>query len=154
MGEPLTRTDPAAGTGEGPVADAARRLEQALTSLEGSVKRTLAGARLRSDAETPAPDPTLLADLEAVRGRERELEGAAAAASDALGHAMAEIQRVLAADAAASSQGELDLGELDLGASGQGALDRGEPDFQLETEAPLADDDDDAAGDAPEKDPA
>ena len=142
MGEPLTHSDPAAATGEGPLndggpregllADSTRRLERALAALEASLKRAVAEAMAPSGA-VAALDPALLDELEGLRAREREFEAAATAASEALGRAAAEVQDLLAADAAAASQGELD--------------------FALESPGALADDEPDEAAEPPKEDP-
>ena len=80
---------------ESVVERAARRLEAALVRLEqaaasGSISAAGAESADRAHAETASK-------LEATRARERELEAAAAAASDALGRAIDEIRTALGA---------------------------------------------------------
>ncbi len=79
----------------GPLDTAARRLERALAALESRM-----GA-MRSSAEVGGlfdRDRSKLADeLDAARGRERELEAAGQEASQALDRAIAEIRQALTA---------------------------------------------------------
>lgn len=90
MREPLSRE----ATGEGQLNEAMRRLDHALAELESS----LGGRDLPPEAERYRQERRELArDLEAARARERALEYAAAAASDALGRAAAEVRAALGA---------------------------------------------------------
>jgi uncharacterized membrane protein YccC len=90
MREPLSRE----ATGESPLNEAMRRLDRALAELESNL-----GERdLPPEAERYRQERRELAqDLEAARARERALEYAAAAASDALGRAAAEVRAALGA---------------------------------------------------------
>jgi hypothetical protein len=71
---------------------AARRLEQAILSLEASLARGGPGGDL---FEKDRAD--LAAKLDAARAREKALEGLAAEASEALGRAAAEVRAALKA---------------------------------------------------------
>ena len=101
MGEPLMRGE--AEPADGPLAQAAGRLDRALERLEAVLGRVA----------PPAPEPedgradALVIELDVARRRQRELEAAAMDASRALGHAMAEVRRTLDEDAA--RQGVFDL---------------------------------------------
>lgn len=75
--------------GDGPLNDAVRRLDRALATLESSLRRDPAVL-----AGRPAEE-RLAAELQSSRARERALEQAAAAASDALGRAAAEVRTAL-----------------------------------------------------------
>jgi hypothetical protein len=88
MREPLSRE----ANGEGVLNEAMRRLDRALAELETNL-----GARdLPPEAERYLQERREMArDLEAARARERALEYAAAAASDALGRAAAEVRAAL-----------------------------------------------------------
>ena len=78
-------------TGDTALDLAAARLDRALTSLERKLAdRTQASGLFEPD------DGKLAAELAASRTRERELEEAGAAASEALARAIAQIQDVLA----------------------------------------------------------
>ena len=149
MGEPLARMET---TGEGVLADAARRLERALETLEAAL-----GERRRTAPFTPAGATAVVVELEAARGRSRELETAATAASQALGLAMQEVRRALEED---------DVGPQDAQASlfDPGLFDRDIPDGDLpdgdrvdsalESKPGSADDHQaEAAGSAVEKEP-
>jgi hypothetical protein len=104
--------------------DASARLESALARLEALVEAgPLQSDLFRADAPeggapnaVPAADAeALIAERDAARVRERALEAAAAAASQALGRAMAQIRHALEAGGAP---------ELDIDEEGtDGALD-------------------------------
>ncbi len=130
MGDPLPRMD-AGGSALGastPLADAASRLDRALDILE---------AAFRQPAHDAGPVVDDLAP--AAAARPRELEAAAAAASVALGHAMAEVRRLL---------------HDDPGAPPDGGVDQDLFDFPLESDPRLLDDSDDALAElAPDPDP-
>jgi hypothetical protein len=82
-------------TGDTALDLAAARLDRALTSLEQKLAdQTQAGGLFEQDTSK------LAAQLAASKTRERELEEAGAAASDALARAIAQIQDVLADKAA------------------------------------------------------
>jgi hypothetical protein len=91
MAEPLAReTDH-----DGALLQAAQRLERALARLEAAVAvRTGAPP----DADTDRAE-ALVVELDAARRRQRELAGAAATASAALGRAISEVRRTLDEDA-------------------------------------------------------
>ena len=109
MAEPLTRSDPAdqgAASG-GALAEAGARLQRALASLEAAVTDA---SREGPVSEPQALPPSYLAvELETSRWRERELQAAAAVASEALDHAMTEVRRALQADEADADPDTLDL---------------------------------------------
>ena len=133
MAEPLTRMDTA---GEGVLADASLRLERALQTLE----HVLAAAP-RSSSSPPTSSAQVV-ELQAARRRGRELETATAEASQALGRAAAEVQRVLDLD---------DMGEPDPQAS---LFDSASLDSALESEPGLPDDDQvGVSRSAPEEEP-
>ena len=116
MEQPLTRTEgPAAGDA---LTAAAARLEQAVAGLE---------ARLGQPA---AEAPGAAGDALALQGalsdaldRERDLQKAAADASQALGRALAEVRRTLEADELAPEQGLLDLTSAPAGLHGELGLE-------------------------------
>ena len=144
MGEPLARMD---GTAEGVLADAARRLERALETLEAA----LAGRR--AAPFTPAGATAVVVELEAIRWRNRELETAASSASYALGSAMKAVRRALEEDGSGSLDPQTSLFD-------SGLLDGRSPnedrfDSPLESDPGLADDPDEAeaAEPAAEKEP-
>ena len=138
MAEPLARIE---GVGEGVLADAAQRLERALKALEAALGRT---------ASTPTAASTSSAqivELDAARRRGRELETAAADASQALGRAMAEVQRVLQDDDAGMQDPQISLFD-------RGLLDQGVVDLPLESGPGLPDDEYPAASEsAADKEP-
>ena len=109
MEQPLTRGDAAGAASGDALADAAARLERALLDLEAAFGRTAEPAPVRA-AE---PDERMLGALDAARRREQDLLTGAAAASQALGRAMAEVRLALstgeAARDGAPTQGVLDL---------------------------------------------
>jgi hypothetical protein len=75
--------------------EAARRLDQALSRLEVRMS-TLAGQAESSNGNLFDEDRAqLAAELDASRARERELEAASAAASQALGQAIAGVRAAL-----------------------------------------------------------
>ena len=139
MEQPLTPTEaPTAGDA---LTAAAARLERAVAGLEARLGRPAAEA------------PPAAGDALALQGalsdaleRERELQKAAAAASQALGHALEEVRRTLEADELAPEQGLLDLAHAPTGVHG---------DLALESAAQSLEDGA-AEGDeaAPEKEPA
>ena len=86
--EPLLRMEPG---GEGPLVEAAHRLERAVARLEGALAHT-------PDASPAAHE--LEARLQAAQRRERQFEDAAAAASQALGRAMSQVALALSEDEA------------------------------------------------------
>ena len=133
MAEPLARME---GMGEGVLADAAQRLERALKALEAALGRT------GSTSEVASLSTAQIVELDAARRRGRELETAAADASQALGRAMAEVQRVLQDDDAGAQAFQTSL------------FDEGLLDLPLESGPGLPDDDDPAAAEpAAEKEP-
>ena len=85
-----------ADAGEGAVEAAARRLEQALSVLEQRLVRKLAEASAGADGAFDQDRAQLAAALDDARARERELEEAGQAASEALARAIAEIRATLA----------------------------------------------------------
>lgn len=76
--------------GESPIDAAARRLEQAVATLEKALS-----ARAQAPGAVDPDSRQLAADLDRARERERELEAAGAQASAALGRAIAEIRAAL-----------------------------------------------------------
>lgn len=89
--------------GEGMLADAVRRLDRALARLDATLaERTAPPVR----DLFPQSDSGLAAELEASRARERALEAAATAASQALGRAAVEVRAVLAAGDEGSNKEE------------------------------------------------
>lgn len=83
---------------------AARRLDQALGRLEQKVAGGMTGAGGASLFDRDRAE--LAAALDQARARERQLEEAAAAASDALGRAIAEIRSALGASPEPEPAGE------------------------------------------------
>ena len=94
MGEPLTRGE--AEATDGPLAQAAGRLDRALACLEAAFGGAAGTAPEPQDDRADA----LAIELDVARRRQCELEAAAVDASRALGHAMAEVRRTLDEDAA------------------------------------------------------
>jgi len=78
---------------ENPIDQATRRLEAAVARLERKLGSGAAAPLFDADRDQ------LAAELERSRAREHALETAGAAASDALGRAIAEIRAALAAPA-------------------------------------------------------
>ncbi|WP_374574168.1 DUF4164 family protein [Phenylobacterium sp.] len=83
---------------ESAIDQAAKRLERAVARLE---QKLTTGEGFTAAAPLDADTAKLAAELDKVRSRERQLEEAGAAASEALGRAIAEIRSVLSAPAAA-----------------------------------------------------
>ncbi|CAN7485670.1 hypothetical protein LJR219_003318 [Phenylobacterium sp. LjRoot219] len=80
--------------GESALELAAKRLERAVSALEQRLAKGAGGDR--GDLFEPAAEPPgLVAELERVRARERDLETAGAEASAALGRAIQEIRAAL-----------------------------------------------------------
>ena len=132
MGEPLARTETA---GEGVLADAARRLEHALQSLETAIGHP------RTATVQPVSS-ALVGELDAARRRGRALEAAAAEASQALGRAAAEVRRALEEDEAVALDPQASLSDPDP--SEPGLFDAGF-DSALESGPGFADDEEPAA---------
>jgi hypothetical protein len=88
---------------EGPLDLAIRRLDQALSTLEGRIAERLRAResvwddQVEHDAAFAEDRARLAAELDAARARERALEEVAAEASAALGRAAAEVRAALAA---------------------------------------------------------
>lgn len=82
------------GAGESALELAAKRLERAVAALEQRLAKG-AGADRGDLFDQAAPPGELVAELERVRARERELETAGAEASAALGRAINEIRAAL-----------------------------------------------------------
>ena len=76
---------------------AARRLERAIAQLEQRVAQRIAQASAGAGAPFDEDRAMLAAALDKARGRERELEEAGAAASNALAEAIDQIKAALAA---------------------------------------------------------
>jgi hypothetical protein len=74
---------------------AVRRLERATAQLEQRLTHRLAEAGAQADGLFDADRARLAADLDACRGRQRELEDAGSQASRALDQAIGEIRAVL-----------------------------------------------------------
>ena len=100
--EPLTRSEEDLGS-EGLLAHAVQRLERAVALLEASAGAQPPESARRTDDRAEA----LVIELDAARHRQREVEVAAAGASEALGRAMVEVRRTLDEDAV--GQGVLDF---------------------------------------------
>jgi hypothetical protein len=79
---------------------AAKRLENAVHVLEQRLAARLKQAGAEAGGLFDADRANLAAELDRARARERELEEAGAQASEALGHAIAEIRAVMAAQEA------------------------------------------------------
>jgi Domain of unknown function (DUF4164) len=75
---------------------AVRRLDRAATLLEQRISRRIAEAQAQGGSLIDEDRARLAAELDAARGRERELEAAGAQASQALAAAIAEMQTALA----------------------------------------------------------
>lgn len=75
---------------------AARRLERAVALLEQRVAQRIAQASTGAGAAFDEDRAQLAAELDRARGRERELEEAGAAASEALAAAISQIKAALA----------------------------------------------------------
>jgi hypothetical protein len=74
---------------------AARRLDRAVTLLEQRIARRIAEAQAQGGSLIEEDRARLAAELDAARGRERELEAAGAEASRALAAAIEEMQTAL-----------------------------------------------------------
>ena len=74
---------------------AARRLERAITILEGRMNERLAQVSAEAGGLFDQDRAKLATELDAARSRERALEDAGAAASAALGKAIEEIRSAL-----------------------------------------------------------
>ncbi|HTX48752.1 MAG TPA: DUF4164 family protein [Caulobacteraceae bacterium] len=81
---------------DGAVELAARRLERAVALLEQRVAQKITRASADNGAAFDEDRAQLAAELDRARGRERELEEAGAAASEALAAAIAQIKAALA----------------------------------------------------------
>ena len=77
---------------------AIQRLDRALSQLDRQVTTLAARADAANGGLFDQDRSNLAAELDAARGRERELEAAGAQASEALGLAIAEIRSVLEPD--------------------------------------------------------
>ena len=75
---------------------AARRLDRAATLLDQRISRRIAEAEAQGGSLIDGDRARLAAELDAARGRERELEAAGAQASEALATAIAELRSALA----------------------------------------------------------
>jgi hypothetical protein len=102
------------------LAEATRRLDCALAQLEAACAAKVSTATGLADDAAPnlvayaaleSDRARLAADLDAARARQGELESAAAAASQALGAAAAEVRAVLGEDEDASMSGGDGLNE-------------------------------------------
>jgi hypothetical protein len=100
MAEPLARE---AESHDGPLFQAAQRLERALARLEAAFDGRTDAPPLAS----PDRSEALVVELDAARRRQRELAAAASSASAALGRAMSEVRRTLDEDA--ERQGAFDF---------------------------------------------
>jgi hypothetical protein len=74
---------------------AARRLERVVSLLEQRIARRVAEAGVGADTASDGDRARLASELDEARARERELEEAGAAASEALARAISEIRGVL-----------------------------------------------------------
>jgi len=81
--------------GESALELAAKRLERAISQLEHRLADRAARAGAAADGLLDHDRSKLAAELDSARARERELEEAGAAASAALGRAIAEIRSAL-----------------------------------------------------------
>ncbi len=75
---------------------AARRLDRAISLLETRLEGKMSTAKAEVDGLFDLDRAKLAAELDAARGRERELQAAGAEAAQALDRAIAEIRTVLA----------------------------------------------------------
>ena len=89
--------------GESRIDRAIRRLDRAATSLEQRIARRIAQAAAQGGTMVDVDRARLAAELDAARGRERELEAAGAEASAALAEAAAQL-KVAIADRAAGKK--------------------------------------------------
>lgn len=85
---------------------AIQRLDRALSQLDRHVTALAAQASAANGGLFDQDRSNLAAELDAARGRERELEAAGAQASEALGLAIAEIRSVLNTDDEAAAADE------------------------------------------------
>jgi hypothetical protein len=136
MPEPLARSEPS----EGPLAEAAGRLERALARLEDLLNRTPAAIAPAPDeeavgriSELQAANDQLSAELGTTKKRSRKLKAAAAEASEAIGRAAAEVRRALDDDAAAQGLFAFAL-ESEEGSGDEPSTD-GQPEPEEETTA-------------------
>lgn len=83
---------------------AIRRLERAISLLEQRLPDKVAKAGAEAGGLFDQDRAALAAELDAARARERELAEAGAAASDALGRAIAQIRAALGEDAARAAE--------------------------------------------------
>jgi hypothetical protein len=74
---------------------AVRRLDRAATLLDQRISRRIAEAEAQGGSLIDGDRARLAAELDAARGRERELEAAGAQASQALATAIAELKTAL-----------------------------------------------------------
>lgn len=81
--------------GEGPVAEAARRLDQALSALEARLTGPARRAAPSTGAAGLEGQTDLIEALQAAEAREQALEEAAREASAALGRAVADVRAAL-----------------------------------------------------------
>jgi hypothetical protein len=80
---------------EGHIDQALKRLERAANLLEQRISRRIAEADSQSGSAVDADRARLAAELDAARGRERDLEAAGAEASKALDNAIAQLRAAL-----------------------------------------------------------
>ncbi|MET0294558.1 MAG: DUF4164 family protein [Phenylobacterium sp.] len=90
--------------GEGALDPAIRRLERAVAILEQRMADRVAKAGAEAGGLFDQDRAALATELDKARARERELEEAGAAASAALGRAIAEIKASLGAGPAAGAE--------------------------------------------------
>lgn len=80
---------------EGRIDRAVRRVDRAVTLLDQRFSRRIAEAQAQAGSLIDEDRARLAAELDAARGRERELEAAGVEASDALAAAIAELRLAL-----------------------------------------------------------
>jgi len=78
---------------------AIRRLDRAATLLDQRISRRISEAEAQGGSMIDGDRARLAAELDAARGRERELEAAGQEASAALARAIAEVRAALGPDA-------------------------------------------------------
>ncbi len=78
---------------------AIRRLDRAATLLDQRISRRISEAEAQGGSMIDGDRARLAAELDAARGRERELESAGQEASAALARAIAEVRAALGPDA-------------------------------------------------------
>jgi hypothetical protein len=81
-----------------PLATAVRRLDRALTALEGRIAARAAAYDAQGEDLFESDRSRLASELHAARAREKALEEVAAEASAALGRAAAEVRAALSAE--------------------------------------------------------